>query len=62
LYTGADKSYSWYIPVTYVFSSNITGFDNTTVSQWVLPEGDGLEIPLPSEEEDWILVNIQASG
>lgn len=62
MYTGADKSYSWYVPVTYIFSSNITGFDNTTVSQYVLPDGDGLEVPLPTDEEDWIVVNIQATG
>ncbi|CAG9772411.1 unnamed protein product [Ceutorhynchus assimilis] len=61
LYSGLDTQYQWYVPVSYVFSSNLSDFDNTTVNEYVLLNSS-LEINLPSENEEWILLNTQAAG
>nr|ADK11715.1 aminopeptidase N [Sitophilus oryzae] len=61
LYSGLNETYQWYIPVSYTLSTNLTQFENATLSQWLLPN-ETIEIFVPTINEKWIILNTQAAG
>ncbi|CAG0890180.1 unnamed protein product [Darwinula stevensoni] len=53
----------WYIPLNVIGSSNSTDdFDSTGAMAWLEKTGESVALGLPSEDEDWYLVNLQQTG
>ncbi|XP_066250976.1 membrane alanyl aminopeptidase-like [Euwallacea similis] len=56
-----NRTLTYYVPITYTTSADISKFDNTTVKNW-LPFNDTLTLSGVLTGSDWIILNNRQSG
>ncbi|KAK9737306.1 Peptidase M1 N-terminal domain [Popillia japonica] len=60
LNSSATSTTKWYVPISYTTQEN-PDFDNTTITEWMLPTESETLIPLV-DSAGWVVVNLQETG